>query len=195
MSHKLWSMHSSLKLFGTTLGRGNSGNGLNIHRELELGLIPSMSIYSKPISFLGRRTFGKCFTLLMLPYKNISDTVLGTMKLILLGLEEQLIGSLQAFKHFGLAYRLVLIGDFSAANSSHREFFHVWKRYGVLPERCKYLYLLFDDSFVHENNYVFTTEGHPFPVLSNWHEELPQAYVPTNWTFVKVFLQFTEVLV
>ncbi|KAL5183312.1 Alpha-mannosidase I MNS5 [Glycine soja] len=171
----------------------------------------------------------------------------------------------------------VLIGDVIAANSSHREFFHVWKNYGVLPERyflillvsddrylldyqmlhptekyyplrpelaestfylyqatkdpwyievgesivnslnlytkveggfasikdvttmqledhqhsfflaetCKYLYLLFDDSFVHENNYVFTTEGHPLPVLSTWHEELPEAYIPTNWTFVK----------
>lgn len=29
----------------------------------------------------------------------------------------------------------VLIGDIVAANSSHREFFHVWKRFGVLPER------------------------------------------------------------
>ncbi|KAL5183315.1 Alpha-mannosidase I MNS5 [Glycine soja] len=54
-----------------------------------------------------------------------------------------------------------------------------------LAETCKYLYLLFDDSFVHENNYVFTTEGHPLPVLSTWHEELPEAYIPTNWTFVK----------
>lgn len=29
----------------------------------------------------------------------------------------------------------VLIGDISAANSSHREFFYVWKKFGVLPER------------------------------------------------------------
>ena len=37
-----------------------------------------------------------------------------------------------------IAYHLYvycLIGDVIAANSSHREFFHVWKRYGVLPER------------------------------------------------------------
>lgn len=53
--------------------------------------------------------------------------------------------------------------------------------------RCKYLYLLFDDSFMLESNYVFTTEGHPLPVLSTWHEELPEAYIPTNWTNLKVF--------
>ncbi|KAG4997045.1 hypothetical protein JHK84_028068 [Glycine max] len=37
-----------------------------------------------------------------------------------------------------IAYHLYvycLIGDVIAANSSHREFFHVWKTYGVLPER------------------------------------------------------------
>lgn len=38
-----------------------------------------------------------------------------------------------------------------------------------------------------ESNYVFTTEGHPLPVLSTWHEELPEAYIPTNWTNLKVF--------
>ncbi|KAG4974609.1 hypothetical protein JHK87_031430 [Glycine soja] len=44
------------------------------------------------------------------------------------GQEEQLIGNLQAFKHFGLAYRLVLIGDVIAANSSHQEFFSMYGR-------------------------------------------------------------------
>ncbi|CAK5102577.1 unnamed protein product [Aphanomyces euteiches] len=35
-----------------------------------------------------------------------------------------------------------------------------------LSETCKYLYLLFDDkNFMHQRNYVFTTEAHPFPVL------------------------------
>nr|GMC75887.1 alpha-mannosidase I MNS5-like isoform X3 [Ipomoea batatas] len=29
----------------------------------------------------------------------------------------------------------VLVGDVDAANSSHREFFHVWRKFGVLPER------------------------------------------------------------
>ncbi|KAG6747024.1 hypothetical protein POTOM_049400 [Populus tomentosa] len=154
----------------------------------------------------------------------------------------------------------------ATANSSHREFVHVWKKFGVLPERylldhqmlhptekyyplrpelaestfylyqatkdpwyievgetivnslnsytkveggfasirdvttmqtedhmhsfflaetCKYLYLLFDDSFLVDRNYIFTTEGHPLPVLSAWHERLPELYIPSNWTYVK----------
>ncbi|KAF9623359.1 hypothetical protein IFM89_000848 [Coptis chinensis] len=133
----------------------------------------------------------------------------------------------------------VLVGDVAAANASHREFFSVWEKFGVLPERfinthlciidpwylkvgesivnslnrytkveggyasikdvatmkledhqhsfflaetCKYLYLLFDDSFLLDQNYVFTTEGHPLPVKCAWHERLPDAYIPTNWT-------------
>ncbi|KAJ0986704.1 hypothetical protein J5N97_005060 [Dioscorea zingiberensis] len=36
----------------------------------------------------------------------------------------------------------VLVGDITAANSSHREFFHIWDRFGVLPER----YLLDHDA-------------------------------------------------
>ncbi|KAM7277645.1 hypothetical protein ACFE04_004779 [Oxalis oulophora] len=166
--------------------------------------------------------------------------------------------------YFGLAYkvnRFLFVGDVAAVNSSHREFFRVWEKYGVLPERylrdhqmlhstekyyplrpelaestfylyqatkdpwyievgeaivnslnrhtkveggfasvkdvttmqledhqhsfflaetCKYLYLLFDDTFVVDRNYIFTTEGHPLPVLSSWHEKLPEAYNPTN---------------
>lgn len=54
--------------------------------------------------------------------------------------------------------------------------------------RCKYLYLLFDDSFLVDRNYVFTTEGHPLPVLSSWHDRLPEAYIPSNWTFLPVLL-------
>lgn len=36
----------------------------------------------------------------------------------------------------------VLIGDISAANSSHREFFFVWEKFGVLPERYATVYFL-----------------------------------------------------
>lgn len=39
---------------------------------------------------------------------------------------------LSLFMNYG---NQVLIGDVFAANSSHREFFDVWKRFGVLPER------------------------------------------------------------
>lgn len=52
--------------------------------------------------------------------------------------------------------------------------------------RCKYLYLLFDDSFLADRNYVFTTEGHPLPVISAWHDRLPENYIATNWTSIKV---------
>ncbi|XP_075662117.1 alpha-mannosidase I MNS5-like isoform X3 [Castanea sativa] len=160
----------------------------------------------------------------------------------------------------------VLVGDIAAANSSHREFFHVWEKFGVLPERylldhqmlhptekyyplrpewaestfylyqatkdswylkvgesivnslnlytkveggfasvkdvttmqledhqhsffltetCKYLYLLFDDSFLVDWNYIFTTEGHPLPVLRDLHDRLPESYIPTNWSFAQ----------
>nr|POF15734.1 alpha-mannosidase i mns5 [Quercus suber] len=160
----------------------------------------------------------------------------------------------------------VLVGDIAAANSSHREFFHVWEKFGVLPERylldhqmlhptekyyplrpelaestfylyqatkdswylkvgesivnslnlytkveggfasvrdvttmqledhqhsfflaetCKYLYLLFDDSFLVDRNYIFTTEGHPLPVLRDWHDRLPESYISTNWSFAQ----------
>nr|XP_009615084.1 alpha-mannosidase I MNS5-like [Nicotiana tomentosiformis] len=161
----------------------------------------------------------------------------------------------------------VQVGDIEAANSSHREFFKVWKKYGVLPERylldhqllhptekyyplrpelaestfylyqatkdpwymevgesiinslnaytrikggfasirdvttmqledhqhsfflaetCKYLYLLFDDSFLLNQNYIFTTEGHPLPVRRSWHERLPEAYNLSNGSSVKI---------
>lgn len=54
-----------------------------------------------------------------------------------------------------------------------------------LAETCKYLYLLFDDSFLVDRNYVFTTEGHPLPVISAWHDRLPENYIPTNGTSIK----------
>ncbi|KDO34966.1 hypothetical protein SPRG_01028 [Saprolegnia parasitica CBS 223.65] len=45
-----------------------------------------------------------------------------------------------------------------------------------LSETCKYLYLLFDDTnLLRQGNYVFTTEAHPFPVLSS-------AQVAAIWT-------------
>ncbi|XP_059645034.1 alpha-mannosidase I MNS5 isoform X1 [Cornus florida] len=53
-----------------------------------------------------------------------------------------------------------------------------------LAEMCKYLYLLFDDSFLVDRNYIFTTEGHPLPVMSSWHERIP-TYIQSNGTSVK----------
>jgi len=41
-----------------------------------------------------------------------------------------------------------------------------------LSETLKYLYLLYDDSFIHKggHNYVFTTEGHPLPIIDEIRE-------------------------
>ncbi|KAL3697129.1 hypothetical protein R1sor_011205 [Riccia sorocarpa] len=49
-----------------------------------------------------------------------------------------------------------------------------------LSETCKYLYLLFDDSFLKGGNYVFTTEGHPLPVLRAWQQWLPPSKCSPN---------------
>ncbi|KAK9669381.1 hypothetical protein RND81_13G126100 [Saponaria officinalis] len=54
-----------------------------------------------------------------------------------------------------------------------------------LSETCKYLYLLFDDSFLRGENYIFTTEGHPLPVLGSWQDRLPEAYTLPNYTFIQ----------
>lgn len=61
--------------------------------------------------------------------------------------------------------------------------------------RCKYLYLLFDDSFLVDRNYIFTTEGHPLPVLRDWHDRLPESYIPTNWSFAQVFFLFACIVI
>lgn len=45
-------------------------------------------------------------------------------------------------------------------------------------------------------NYIFTTEGHPLPVLSAWHEKLPETYIPSNWTsFEVLFLTLLHILI
>ncbi|KAM7272538.1 hypothetical protein ACFE04_027201 [Oxalis oulophora] len=248
---KLWSMRSSLNLLGTTL-------------DVETGVDSFYEYLFKAYVLFGKEDFWKMFHSAYLavqkyfrhgPWYHEADMRTGKATYWQLT-------SLQAFWP-GLQ---VLVGDVAAANSSHREFFRVWEKYGVLPERylldhqmlhstekyyplrpelaestfylyqatkdpwyievgeaivnslnrhtkveggfasvkdvttmqledhqhsfflaetCKYLYLLFDDTFVVDRNYIFTTEGHPLPVLSSWHEKLPEAYNPTNWTFLK----------
>ena len=44
---------------------------------------------------------------------------------------------------------------------------------------CKYLYLLFDDTFLANRNYVFSTEGHPLPVLYLWQRWPSPLGLPT----------------
>ncbi|KAF4390956.1 hypothetical protein G4B88_030634, partial [Cannabis sativa] len=246
---KLWSMRSSLNLFGTTLDV-ITGEWIEHSSGIGAGVDSFYEYLFKAHIVFGKEEFWKMF----------HSAYVAVQKYFRHG------PCLLAFKRFGLAYRQVLVGDVGAANSSHREFFYVWKKFGVLPERylldhqmlhptekyyplrpelaestfylyqatkdpwyievgesivnslnlytkveggfasirdvttmqledhqhsfflaetCKYLYLLFDDSFLVNQNYIFTTEGHPLPVLSAWHERLPEAYISTNWTFVK----------
>ncbi|KAL5183314.1 Alpha-mannosidase I MNS5 [Glycine soja] len=269
---KLWSMQSSLKLFGTTLDVA-TGQWIEYSSGIGAGVDSFYEYLLKAHILFGKEDFWKMF----------HSAYVAVQKYFRHGpwyhtnCKSRCFFVMLSIAVYLYSTHKVLIGDVIAANSSHREFFHVWKNYGVLPERyflillvsddrylldyqmlhptekyyplrpelaestfylyqatkdpwyievgesivnslnlytkveggfasikdvttmqledhqhsfflaetCKYLYLLFDDSFVHENNYVFTTEGHPLPVLSTWHEELPEAYIPTNWTFVK----------
>ncbi|XP_062116325.1 alpha-mannosidase I MNS5 isoform X2 [Humulus lupulus] len=260
---KLWSMRSSLNLFGTTLDVV-TGEWIEHSSGIGAGVDSFYEYLFKAHIVFGKEEFWRMFHSAYVavqkyfrhgPWYHEADMRTGKATYWQLT-------SLQAFWP-GLQ---VLVGDVAAANSSHREFFYVWEKFGVLPERylldhqmlhptekyyplrpelaestfhlyqatkdpwyievgesivnslnlytkveggfasirdvttmqhedhqhsfflaetCKYLYLLFDDSFLVNQNYIFTTEGHPIPVLSAWHERLPEAYIPTNWTFVK----------
>ncbi|CAL1367767.1 unnamed protein product [Linum trigynum] len=260
---KLWSMRSSLNLFGTTLDvmtgewiEHSSGIGAGVDSFYEY-LVKAHILFGKDDYW---RMFQSAYLAVQKYFRHGSWYHEADMRSGRATYWQ--LTSLQAFWP-GLQ---VLVGDVRAANSSHREFFSVWEKYGVLPERylldyqtvhptekyyplrpelaestfylyhatkdpfyievgeaivnslnfytkveggfasirdvttmqredhqhsfflaetCKYLYLLFDDSFLAGRNYVFTTEGHPLPVLSDWHDRLPEAYIPSNWTYVK----------
>ncbi|KAF3329130.1 putative alpha-mannosidase I MNS5 [Carex littledalei] len=257
---KLWSMRSSLNLLGTTLNV-LTGEWIEYSSGIGAGVDSFYEYLMKAYILFGSDEFWDMFHLAYLavqkyfrhgPWYHEADMRSGKATYWQLT-------SLQAFWP-GLQ---TLVGDVSAANLSHREFFYVWKKYGVLPERyllehatlhptekyyplrpefaestyylyqatkdpwylevgesiisslndhtkvdggfasvrdvstmkhedhqhsfflsetCKYLYLLYDDSFLAGRNFVFTTEGHPLPVRSLWHERLPVTYNPSNWT-------------
>ncbi|PSS07817.1 Alpha-mannosidase [Actinidia chinensis var. chinensis] len=260
---KLWGMRSSLNLLGTTLDV-ETGDWIEYSSGIGAGVDSFYEYLIKAHILFGRDDFWRMFQSAYLAVQKYfrhgswyheADMRTGQATYWQLT-------SLQAFWP-GLQ---VLIGDITAANSSHREFFSIWEKFGVLPERylldrqmlhptekyyplrpelaestfylyhatkdpwylevgesivdslnlyakveggfasirdvttmeledhqhsfflaetCKYLYLLFDDSFLVDRNYIFTTEGHPLPVLSAWHERLPETYIPSNWTFVE----------
>ncbi|XP_028090483.1 alpha-mannosidase I MNS5-like isoform X3 [Camellia sinensis] len=280
---KLWSMRSSLNLLGTTLDV-ETGEWIEYSSGIGAGVDSFYEYLMKAHILFGRDEFWRMFQPAYLAVQKYfrhgawyHEADMRTGKATYWQLT-----SLQAFWP-GLQ---VLVGDITAANSSHREFFSVWERFGVLPERCctlqkniilyalnwrsphfisitqpkdgngsgvsgfaceflilnsiilailfypwflevgetivdslnlytkvesgfasirdvttmqwedhqhsfflaetcKYLYLLFDDSFLVGRNYIFTTEGHPLPVVSAWHERLPETYIPSNWTSVK----------
>ncbi|CAO2818260.1 unnamed protein product [Amaranthus hypochondriacus] len=259
---KLWSLRSSLNLLGTTLDvvtgkwiEYSSGIGAGVDSFYEY-LVKAYILFGKDEYW---RMFQSAYVAVQKhfrhgPWYHEADMRTGHATYWQLT-------SLQAFWP-GLQ---VLVGDVAAANSSHREFFKVWKKFGVLPERylldhqilhptekyyplrpelvestfylyqatkdpwylevgesianslnvytkvnggfasvrdvstmvledhqhsfflaetCKYLYLLYDDSFLLDQNYIFTTEGHPLPVLATWHDRLPEVY-NSNHTFLQ----------
>ncbi|KAK9995813.1 hypothetical protein SO802_020499 [Lithocarpus litseifolius] len=260
---KLWSMRSSLNLLGTTLDVV-TGDWIEYSAGIGAGVDSFYEYLFKAHILFGKEEFWRMFHSAYLavqkyfrhgPWYHEADMRTGKATYWQLT-------SLQAFWP-GLQ---VLVGDIAAANSSHREFFHVWEKFGVLPERylldhqmlhptekyyplrpelaestfylyqatkdswylkvgesivnslnlytkveggfasvkdvttmqledhqhsfflaetCKYLYLLFDDSFLVDRNYIFTTEGHPLPVLGDWHDRLPESYISTNWSFTQ----------
>ncbi|KAG9129452.1 hypothetical protein Leryth_013046 [Lithospermum erythrorhizon] len=260
---KLWGMRSSLNLLGTTLDV-ETGRWIEYSSGIGAGVDSFYEYLFKAHILFGKEEYWQMFQSAYVavqkyfrhgPWYHEADMRNGKATYWQLT-------SLQAFWP-GLQ---VMVGDIAAANSSHREFFSVWKKFGVIPERylldhqmlhptekyyplrpelaestfylyqatkdpwyievgeamvnslnryakveggfasirdvttmeledhqhsfflaemCKYLYLLFDDSFLLNQNYIFTTEAHPLPVQSEWHERLPDAYIPTNWTYLK----------
>ncbi|CAN1753478.1 Alpha-mannosidase I MNS5 [Linum perenne] len=138
---KLWSMRSSLNLFGTTLDvttaqwtHYSSGIGAGVDSFYEY-LVKAHILFGKDDYW---RMFQSAYQAVQKyfrhgPWYHEADMRTGTATYWQLT-------SLQAFWP-GLQ---VLVGDIPAANSSHREFFSVWEKFGVLPER----YLL-DYKMVH----------------------------------------------
>ncbi|KAI3685178.1 hypothetical protein L6452_34414 [Arctium lappa] len=264
---KLWSMRSSLNLLGTTLDVA-TGEWIEYSSGIGAGVDSFYEYLIKAHILFGKEEFWRMFQTAYLAVQKYfrygswyHEADMRTGRATYWQLT-----SLQAFWP-GVQ---VLVGDLAAANLTHREFFHVWKKFGVLPERyllehqivhptekyyplrpelaestyylyqatkdpwylevgeaivdslnlhtkvdggfasikdvttmqledhqhsfflaetCKYLYLLFNDSALVGRNYVFTTEGHPLPVLSDWQERLPDTYIPSNWTSIKVETQ------
>ncbi|KAL3018519.1 hypothetical protein AAZX31_05G032900 [Glycine max] len=128
---KLWSMQSTLKLFGTTLDV-TTGQWIEYSSGIGAGVDSFYEYLLKAHILFGKEDFWKMFHSAYVavqkyfrhgPWYHEADMRTGRATYWQLT-------SLQAFWP-GLQ---VLIGDVIAANSSHREFFHVWKRYGVLPE-------------------------------------------------------------
>lgn len=248
---KLWSLRSSLDLMGTTLNVA-TGKWIEHSSGIGAGVDSFYEYLLKAHILFGGEEYWNMFQQAYIavqqyfrhgPWYHEADMRTGKATYWQLT-------SLQAF----WPALQVLIGDVAAANATHREFFSVWEKYGVMPERylldrgtihpteryyplrpelaestfylyqatkdpwyldvgeklltslnnltrvdggyasirdvttmeledhqhsfflsemCKYLYLLFDDTFLSNSNYVFSTEGHPLPVLRSWQQWVP----------------------
>ncbi|GJU72941.1 alpha-mannosidase I MNS5 [Tanacetum coccineum] len=138
---KLWGMRSSLNLLGTTLDVA-TGEWIEYSSGIGAGVDSFYEYLIKAHILFGNEEFWRMFQSAYLavqkyfrygPWYHEADMRTGRATYWQLT-------SLQAFWP-GLQ---VLAGDVAAANLTHREFFYVWKKFGVLPER----YLL-DHQMVH----------------------------------------------
>ncbi|XP_020672599.1 alpha-mannosidase I MNS5 isoform X2 [Dendrobium catenatum] len=129
---KLWSMRSSLNLLGTTLDVV-TGEWIEYSSGIGAGVDSFYEYLLKAYILFGSDEFWDMFHSVYLavqkyfrhgPWYHEADMRTGRATYWQLT-------SLQAFWP-GLQ---ILIGDVAAANASHREFYHVWERFGVLPER------------------------------------------------------------
>ncbi|CAN6717914.1 unnamed protein product [Malus baccata var. baccata] len=129
---KLWGMRSSLNLLGTTLDI-STGEWLEYSSGIGAGVDSFYEYLFKAHILFGKEEFWRMFHSAYIavqkyfrhgPWYHEADMRTGKATYWQLT-------SLQAFWP-GLQ---VLVGDIAAANSSHREFFYVWEKFGVIPER------------------------------------------------------------
>ncbi|XP_057517722.1 alpha-mannosidase I MNS5 isoform X4 [Amaranthus tricolor] len=129
---KLWSLRSSLNLLGTTLDVV-TGKWIEYSSGIGAGVDSFYEYLAKAYILFGKDEYWRLFQSAYVavqkhfrhgPWYHEADMRTGHATYWQLT-------SLQAFWP-GLQ---VLVGDVAAANSSHREFFKVWKKFGVLPER------------------------------------------------------------
>uniref|UniRef100_I1P452 alpha-1,2-Mannosidase n=1 Tax=Oryza glaberrima TaxID=4538 RepID=I1P452_ORYGL len=129
---KLWSMRSSLNLVGTTLDV-LTGKWIEYSSGIGAGVDSFYEYLIKAYVLFGSEEYWDMFHSAYLavqkyfrhgPWYHEADMRTGEAT-------HWQLTSLQAFWP-GLQ---TLLGDVAAANISHREFYNVWQRFGVLPER------------------------------------------------------------
>lgn len=183
---KLWSMRSSLNLLGTTLDVA-TGDWIEFSSGIGAGVDSFYEYLIKAYVLFGNDEFWRMFHAAYIavqkyfrhgPWYHEADMRTGKATYWQLT-------SLQAFWP-GLQ---VLVGDVASANSSHREFFHVWERFGVLPER----YLL-DHQMLHPTEKYYPLR----PELAESTFYLYQAtkdpwYIEVGQSIVKSLNLYTKV--
>ncbi|TXG50332.1 hypothetical protein EZV62_022856 [Acer yangbiense] len=199
---KLWSMRSSLNLVGTTLDV-TTGQWIGYSSGIGAGVDSFYEYLFKAHILFGKEDFWRMFQSAYLavqkyfrhgPWYHEADMRTGkatywqltSLQAFWPGLQanpwyievgESIVNSLNSYTKVEGGFASIRDVNTMQLEDHQHSFF--------LAETCKYLYLLFDDSFLVDRNIIFTTEGHPLPVLSSWHEKLPEAYIPANWTFPK----------